>query len=96
MLPEAFLSLNNDDNRLWARIAMLAAYVDLFVMQPLMVMMRLCCGGKRNSRARARPRVERGRAARAVVPPPSWLTLRQETVVAAVRERAARVALPVI
>ena len=47
MLPEAFLSLNNDDNRLWARIAMLAAYVDLFVMQPLMVMMRLCCGGKK-------------------------------------------------
>ena len=54
MLPEAFLSLNNDDNRLWARIAMLAAYVDLFVMQPLMVIMRLCCGGR--SRARARPR----------------------------------------
>ena len=70
MLPEAFLSLNNDDNRLWARIAMLAAYVDLFVMQPLMVMMRLCCGGKRNKGAGSSSRGARASSPRRSSPSP--------------------------
>ena len=39
LLPELALSLNNEDNRLWADIVRLAALVDLFVTQPLLVLL---------------------------------------------------------
>ena len=49
---------------------MLAAYVDLFVMQPLMVMMRLCCGGKRNKGAGSSSRGARASSPRRSASPP--------------------------